>query len=257
MGHLSEAFRGRRISSRPLHPDERCHSLDRVKTINSAILRCAKGGVPGKSISLQAQDLHQQIRSQKPRRLIIFTVDTSDSMGDGPIDRMSAALGAIISLAATAYLNRDQVCLITFRDRDASLVIPPTSSVSRIRQQINKLPIGGATPLSAGLVKVQQVVAQERRKNPMLVPMMVLISDGEATISSQKGRDSNNEALEIAHELRRDGIEALLIDTLSTPSRSSNMNQLAKIFGCRSHHISNLQAGQVLKLVAEVEKTYS
>ena len=51
----------------------------------------------------------------------------------------------------------------------------------RIRQQLNRLPIGGATPLAAGLQKAGQVINQARRKDRAVEPLLVLISDGEAT----------------------------------------------------------------------------
>ncbi len=82
---------------------------------------------------------------------------------------------------------------------------------------------------------------------------MVLISDGIATAASKGVTNPDQEAFNIAKELNQEGISALLIDTLSTQSKRGNMNQLAKILGCRCHHIHNLRAGQVLQLIAETE----
>ncbi|PLX78932.1 MAG: magnesium-chelatase subunit D, partial [Desulfuromonas sp.] len=48
-------------------------------------------------------------------------------MGEGATrSRISVAKGAILSLLDQAYLNRDKVCLITFRDDEADIVLPPT-----------------------------------------------------------------------------------------------------------------------------------
>lgn len=200
---------------------------------------------------LTAGDLYLQVRSRQPRRLVVFVIDASDSMGDGPTARISAALGASMSLAANAYLNRDQVCLITFRDRDAQVVVPPTASVARVRQQLQRLPIGGATPLAAGMQKARQVILQARLKHPALEPLMVLISDGEATVALDHGADPGEEVLEMARRMRQEKIPALVIDTLSGPHRLSLMPRLAQALGSVCQHIHNLHSGQVLQLIEE------
>ena len=170
-------------------------------------------------------------------------------MGDGPVTRMSAALGAIAALAARAYLNREQVCLITFRDRHAQLVVPPTASVVRIRQQLNKLPVGGATPLPAGLKKAGQVIAQAKRKNQGIEPLLVLISDGEATMPLIAGADPVQEALAIAQQLGQEKIPALVIDTMPDHRQRTFMPRLAEALGTRCQHIHNLQTRQILQLI--------
>jgi magnesium chelatase subunit D len=200
---------------------------------------------------LSESDLHVQIRSQDPKRLVIFLIDTSDSMGDGPTARISAALGASMTLAARSYLSRDQVCLITFRDRDAQLVVPPTNSVSRLKQQLKKLPVGGATPLSAGLQKAQTVINQVQAKSPLTTPLLVLLSDGEATSPITAGKDPQTEALEVARQLANIKIPALVIDTVIENRRQAFMPQLAEALETECHHIHDLQAGSILNLIDE------
>lgn len=188
---------------------------------------------------------------QIQQRLVVFVVDTSDSMGEGPAVRMSAALGAILSLATHAYLDRERVCLITFRQQQADLAVPPTSSVLRIRQQLDQLPVGGATPLAAGLTKAREVIRQERRKDSRLQPLLVLVSDGEATASLHHGADPAQEALAAAHLLRRDGVNALLIDTLPDHLPRALMPVLAKVFGTESHRLKHLRDGQFVRLIKD------
>ena len=178
-------------------------------------------------------------------------------MGDGPMTRMSAALGAIAALAARAYLNREQVCLITFRDRHAQLVVPPTDSVMRIRQQLDRLPVGGATPLAAGLRKVGQVIAQAKRKDPAMEPLLVLISDGEATVPLHPGADPAQEALDFARQLGREKVPALVIDTMPGHLQRNFMPQLAKALGTDCQHVANLQARQILQLIETTQTELS
>ena len=245
---------GRRYGHRAWRPRDPEHPLDLCRTVNAAITRRALAGEAVPSAALEPQDLHRQLRWEKTRRLIVFVVDTSDSMDDGPTVRMSAALGAILSLARRAYLNREQVCLITFRDRAARLVVPPTASVTRIRQQLQRLPVGGATPLAAGLQQARRVIGQARRKDPALEPLVVLISDGEATMPLRRGQDPAEDALATARQLRQEKVPALVIDTLPKHRRAALMPRLAEVFGSRCQHLCQLQAGQVIQLIEQTQR---
>ena len=158
-----------------------------------------------------------------------------------------------MTLAATSYLSRDQVCLITFRDRDAQLVVPPTNSVSRLKQQLQKLPVGGATPLSAGLQKAQTVINQARVKSSQTTPLLVLLSDGEATTPLAEGEDPQTEAIEMARQIASIKIPALVIDTVTEKRQQGFMPQLAKALGTECHHIHDLQAGNILNLIDEAK----
>ncbi|MGD9342925.1 MAG: VWA domain-containing protein [Desulfuromonadales bacterium] len=241
---------GRRIGNRPWRPGDAPSPIDLGGTLNACMARLAGAAQgAGENKSLTAADLHLQLRGQRPRRLTVFLIDTSDSMGNGPTIRMSAALGAIAALASRAYLNREQVCLITFRDRHAQVVVPPTASVMRIRQQLNRLPIGGATPLAAGLQKAGQVINQARRKDRAVEPLLVLISDGEATTPLHAGADPAQEALEIARQMGQEAVPALVIDTTPGDRQRICMPRIAEALGTKYQHIDNLQAGQVLQLI--------
>jgi magnesium chelatase subunit D len=181
--------------------------------------------------------------------LVVFVIDTSDSMGDGPTARISAALGASIALAANSYLNRDQVCLVTFRDREAQIVVPPTNSVTKLRQQLQSLPIGGATPLAAGLKKARQLILQARIKSPAVEPLMVLLSDGEATVALENGGDPTEEVLSIARQMHQEKIRALIIDTNASYNHLSLMPRLAQALGSVYQQIHELRSGEVLQLI--------
>jgi magnesium chelatase subunit D len=240
---------GRRIGRRPWSRTGASAPLDIGATINASIIRQVLSKQSVRESSLAAEDLHLQIRSRRRRRLVVFVIDTSDSMGDGPQARIKAALGASLALASKAYLNRDQVCLVTFRDRSAQIVVPPTTSVTRVRREMANLPIGGATPLAAGLHKARQVIRQARAKDQHLVPLIVLLSDGEATAALEPGANPTEEALALAADMRQEKIPALVIDALEQPGRTGIMPRLAALLGAECRHINNLRAEQVLDLL--------
>jgi len=249
LGPARAAANGRRIGTRQWQPGEPCIPLDLGRTLNHAIIRQVRspGSHPG--LRLTEEDLHLQVRSRQSRRLVVFVIDTSDSMGDGPTARISAALGASIALAANSYLNRDQVCLVTFRDREAQIVVPPTNSVTKLRQQLQSLPIGGATPLAAGLKKARQLILQARIKSPAVEPLMVLLSDGEATVALENGGDPTEEVLSIARQMHQEKIRALIIDTNASYNHLSLMPRLAQALGSVYQQIHELRSGEVLQLI--------
>ena len=246
---------GRRIGTRPWPQTGPCLPLDTGGTINASVIRRVASQEPCLKSHLAAEDLHLQIRRRRRRRLAVFVIDTSDSMGDGPKARIEAALGASLALASKAYLNRDQVCLITFRDQSAQVVVPPTTSVTRVQREMKRLPIGGATPLAAGLQKAREVIRQARAKDQGLTPLMVLLSDGEPTSPLQPGANLTEEVLAIASGMHQEKIPALVIDALEQPRRSSLMSRLAAVFSTECHHIHNLRAEQILALIERTTTT--
>ena len=60
--------------------------------------------------------------------------------------------GAIQSLLMDCYQKRDKVAMIVFRKDRAELVLPPTASVEMAAKRLAVLPVGGKTPLAAGLM---------------------------------------------------------------------------------------------------------
>jgi magnesium chelatase subunit D len=244
--------RGKRIGAIRLAPGEPARQIDLGATLAAALDRHSGSSTGTENLRLRHQDLYRQVRHQKPRRLVVFLLDTSDSMGDGPEERMAATLGAAVSLAAAAYLNRDHVSLITFRDQGAKLLVPPTDSVSLLRKNLQRVPIGGATPLAAGLHQARQVIRQARMRDPEQRPLLVLISDGEATVPLLPKSDPIKDAFTEARRLRSDGVAALLIDTRTVGTKSGIMSSLAEIMGTVCHHLHTLQVGQVLRLIEQV-----
>ena len=88
-------------------------------------------------------------REGREGNLVIFVVDASGSMAAR--DRMSAVSGATLSLLRDAYQRRDKVAVITFRQQDAQLLLPPTSSVHIAGRRLARFDTGGKTPLAQGL----------------------------------------------------------------------------------------------------------
>ena len=133
------------------------------------------------ALAIESHDLRKKVRVRRAANLILFVVDASWSMAAA--ERMTATKGAIMSLLIDAYQKRDRVGLVVFQKEDARLVLPPTSSVDLAQKLLKDIPVGGKTPLSAGLVLAHQVLVRERARDREVMPLMIIVTDGAGNVS--------------------------------------------------------------------------
>ena len=169
-----------------------------------------QGRRDGPALHLERQDLRQKVRRRRTGTLMVFVVDASASMDAE--QRMQATKGAVLSLLRDAYLRRDKVSLVVFSGRAARVVLQPTSSVDLAEQRLQRLTVGGTTPLTHGLVAGLRIVRTERLRDPSVYPLLVLISDGRGNISLF-GEEPLVEAQRVAEQLGADGVHTLVIDS--------------------------------------------
>ena len=162
------------------------------------------------ALQLERQDLRQKVRERKTGNLIVFVVDASASMDAE--QRMLATKGAILSLLRHAYVRRDKVSLVAFSGRSARVVLRPTASVDLAERRLERLNIGGTTPLTHGLMTALKLIKTERLRDPRVYPLIVLISDGRGNISLF-GEEPLLEAQRTAAQIKLEGIRAMVIDS--------------------------------------------
>jgi len=112
---------------------------------------------------------------------VLFLVDASWSMAVA--ERMNATKGAILSLLTDAYQRRDRVGLIVFQKDRATLVLSPTNSVQLAQRALVDIPVGGKTPLSAGLLMALDVLLREKHTHPDVEPLLIVMTDGAGNVS--------------------------------------------------------------------------
>jgi magnesium chelatase subunit D len=165
----------------------------------------------GLSVTLTGQDIRGKIREKRIGNFLFFAVDASGSMGAR--GRMAASKGAIMSLLLDAYQKRDRVAMISFRRNEAVVNLPPTPSVDLAGKLLAELPVGGRTPLSAGLVKTQEQVRNVLLKDPSARPIVILITDGKSNVALGNEKPVD-EALHLAAAMSRDErIQFIVVDT--------------------------------------------
>jgi magnesium chelatase subunit D len=136
----------------------------------------------GPALALHPDDYRRKVRVRRAANLVLFVVDASWSMAVA--ERMQATKGAVMSLLTDAYQRRDRVGLVVFQKNSARVVLPPTNSVELARRALTDIPVGGKTPLSAGLQTAYEVITRELRQHPDLMPLMVLLTDGAGNVST-------------------------------------------------------------------------
>ncbi|MBD3185819.1 VWA domain-containing protein, partial [Candidatus Bathyarchaeota archaeon] len=189
-----------------------------------------------RKISVTGENIHLKIRDGKSSYLVIFCVDASGSMGVER--RMEMVKGAVFSILQDNYINRDKVAMITFRNEGATLLLPPTRSTEMAHKVLKEIPTGGTTPLAAGLVKVLDLVREERRKKSGYLPLVILLTDARGNVWLKDGIEDIEK---IGYQFAKESIPAIIIDTESSDVNLGLSKKLAKAAGARYHHIDHLE----------------
>ena len=254
----SKDRRGRYISARPTTvPDDL--ALD--ATLRAAAVhqrsRRADPSRPAMAVHVEPGDWRAKVRTGRSASCVILVVDASGSMGSR--GRMTASKGAILSLLLDAYVKRDRVCLIGFRRDRAEVLVPVTSSVEVAQRGLAELPVGGRTPLAAGLVTACEVVRPLLLKDPGLRPLLVLVTDGRGNVGldGKPNSRATDEALKVADEIGADRrLSWVVIDTEDPRGiQLSRANDIATALGGPCLRIDDLRADDLVNVVSQLDPT--
>jgi magnesium chelatase subunit D len=178
----TERKRGRYVQSRPAHGDVSDVAFDATLRAAAPFQKeRAKKKPKDIAFVVKSNDLMKKIRVRRVSNLVLFLVDASWSMAVA--ERMTATKGAIVSLLTDAYQRRDRVGLIVFQKDRATLVLSPTNSVMLAKKALTDIPVGGKTPLSAGLQMAYDVLRREKLLHPDVMPLLIILTDGAGNVS--------------------------------------------------------------------------
>lgn len=201
----------------------------------------------GMAYALRTTDLQRKIRVKKTSNLILFSVDASWSMAVS--ERMQATKGAIMSLLTDAYQRRDRVGLVVFQKDRASLVLPPTNSVVLAKDALVDIPVGGKTPLSAGLFLSYETIRKELLSNPDIMPMMILLTDGAGNVSMTDSLSPQDEAHQIAHLIKEAEIRTVTINMEHVAFDQGLAQRLADQLGGPCYSLGQIRTDNLLETV--------
>jgi Mg-chelatase subunit ChlD len=201
----------------------------------------------GMAYALRKSDLQRKVRVRRSANLILFVVDASWSMAVS--ERMQATKGAIMSLLTDAYQRRDRVGLVVFQKDRASLVLPPTNSVILAKNALADIPVGGKTPLSAGLLLSYDTIKREMVTQPDIMPIIILLTDGAGNVSMSDKLPPQEEAHRIARMIKDDHIRTVTINMEHVAFDQGLATKLADHLGGPCYTLAQLRADTLLETV--------
>jgi magnesium chelatase subunit D len=220
--------------------DERLENRDSAQPAQPPISNPPQGGVPqSPAFHVRRSDYQKKIRVRRASNLIMFVVDASWSMAVA--ERMAATKGAIMSLLTDAYQRRDRVGLVVFQKSTATLIMPPTSSVELAQKALQDIPVGGKTPLSAGLTLSFHVIMREKRLHPDVMPLMIVLTDGAGNVS-MSNLPPQVEAHRMANQIRDEHIRSVVINMEHVAFDQGLARKLAENLDARCLSLRELHA---------------
>lgn len=200
----------------------------------------------GCAVVIRKDDLRSKVREKRTGNIFLFVVDASGSMGAR--ERMKTVKGVIFKILLDAYQKRDRVGMVAFRKNQAEVLLPVTRSVDFAQKKLATMPTGGKTPLAKGLLKAEDVLDMLYRQDANQDPVMILITDGRATSSLNKGTNPVTDALEEAKRIGRRNIPVAVIDTESGFIKLGLAKKLAKAMGASYFQVDKISEDQLLHI---------
>ncbi|MFC6824919.1 ATP-binding protein [Halopelagius fulvigenes] len=213
---------GARVRSKRADSNRR---IDAAASVRAATARGAS--------SVESRDLRQSVSRSDASALVLFVVDASASM----LPAMRAAKGTVLELLKDAYRQRDEVAFVAFAGDEASVLLPPTDSVTLAARHLKDLPTGDRTPLPAGLRTAGDVL---ERADPA-AGVVVLVTDGRANVADGSPVRETREA---ARRLTEFGAHVVVVDA-GDDERTGLTGVIADETDGERVPLSSLSAGRI------------
>jgi Mg-chelatase subunit ChlD len=238
--------RGRYVKARPVNGKLRDLAFD--ATIRKAAPFQSRRAhlLEDVAFAVKPADYMEKVRVRKSANLILFLVDASWSMA--VTERMEATKGAILSLLQDAYQRRDRVGLIIFQKDRATQVLKPTNSVLQAHQALRDIPIGGKTPLSAGLSMAHAVLQQEMYLHPDVQPLLLVMTDGAGNVS-MGNLPPQEESHFIAEKIAEMDVHTVVVNMESVHFDQGLASQLAKHLDAPCYSLEEIRADNLYDTV--------
>ncbi len=238
--------RGRYIQARPANGKTDDIAFDATLRAAAPYQRQREHG--SMAFAVRKGDLQRKVRVKRQANLVLFVVDASWSMAVS--ERMTATKGAILSLLTDAYQRRDRVGLVVFQKNQARVVLQPTNSVQLAQRALADIPVGGKTPLSAGLALAYEVVKQDKISHSDVMPMMIVLTDGAGNVA-MGNLPPQEEAHRIADQIHEEHIKAIVINMEHASFDQGLAQRLAERLGGPCYTLSELRADLLYHTVRE------
>ena len=240
--------RGRYVQARPASEKKDDIAFDATIRAAAPYQKEREEQLKEVAFAIRSGDLQRKVRVKRAANLVLFVVDASWSMAVA--ERMAATKGAILSLLTDAYQRRDRVGLVVFQKDRASLVLPPTNSIQLAQRALVDIPVGGKTPLSAGLYLAHQVIQREKLTHPDVMPLMILLTDGAGNVA-MSDMSPQTEAHQLADQIARDEIRSVVINMEHSAFDQGLAQTLADHLKSPCYTLGELKAESLYQAVRE------
>jgi magnesium chelatase subunit D len=178
------------------------------------------------SLEILPEHIMEKIRVAKAEALYVITLDTSSSMRMDKKIRFAKSL--VWSLLKRSYENKNKIALLTFREDDVKILVPPTSDVNKFVEELEKLPTDGKTPLTPALFKAFEVAKKETKATPVVI----LISDGRGNVFI---KNSLEEDINFLSSIA-DNVKLIIVNTENKNKSIGVLEDIAKKFNKAEHY---------------------
>jgi magnesium chelatase subunit D len=181
------------------------------------------------ALAISLRDIREKMRMHKASLTMVFVIDVSGSM----IFNLRPVKEALLKLHGDAYRSRDRVGIVALKGLGAEVVQHPVTNLKVVANKLLSLHISGHTPLAAGMSKGYEVLKEAKKRDPAMVPVMVIVTDGNANVplrrSPQTGeirevdeikaalreyeRQAELDVTSVSNIIRREGIQVIVVNT--------------------------------------------
>jgi magnesium chelatase subunit ChlD-like protein len=247
----TERKRGRYIKARPANGKTSDLAFDATLRAAAPFQKRRVEKRKKVAFAIERGDLQRKVRVKKTANLVLFLVDASWSMAVA--ERMNATKGAILSLLTDAYQRRDRVGLIVFQKDRATLVLPPTNSIQLAQRALAEIPVGGKTPLSAGLLMASDILRQEQYLHPDVEPLLIVLTDGAGNVSIGT-LPPQDEAQHFAELISNEEVKSIVINMEHAAFDQGLAQQLANNLNAPCYSLGELKAESLYHTVRQEMK---
>ncbi len=192
-----------------------------IAVLQSVVTSIIKGHIHNNKPVIKLDDVKTRVRVKHAKLVLMIVLDISESMQ--PI--FSKISEALVRLKTYAWRKRDKIGIIACSGEEATVLVYPSTNINIIKQHFKRIIAGGMTPLASGMLRGMRILELERRKNPDIIPLMIIITDGLANVPLRELKVPEEyyeecpiygfgDSLYVAHLLKRRGIRTIIINPL-------------------------------------------
>jgi magnesium chelatase subunit D len=149
------------------------------------------------------------------------------------IEKIKSILHRII---INVNVNKDKLAVVGFKGDDSEIIIPNTKRPSSFLNNLQKITVGGTTPMATGLKKGLEISKKELKKGEYL-PVLMILSDGVTNVglrsiylqSKKKNKETitnpRDDVLNVAKEIAKNKIHTIIINFEKEEGNGRSVNK--------------------------------